>query len=133
MKNELENIYLNTPSNYNNENIYSNMDNVDTILEYKLNKIKELKKLGENMPKQGTEEWKKKRMYTIGGSEVSILLGINPWKNEIDLVKDKTNLSEPFHGNIATLWGNILENVTCRMMEIIFNTKIFFFNRNANV
>ena len=90
----------------------------------KLNKIMELKKLGEKMPKQGTKEWKKKRVYTIGGSEVSALLGVNPWKKEIDLVKDKTNLSIPFRGRLATRWGNILENVTCRIMEILFNTKI---------
>ena len=133
MKNELENTYLNNSSNCNKqllhnnnsiEKIYSTTENEDIILKYKINKIIELKKLGANMPKQGTEEWKKKRMYSIGGSEVSILLGINPWKKEIDLVKDKTNLSAPFNGNIATRWGNILENVTCRMMEIIFNTKI---------
>ena len=104
-------------------NVYENsIQNVKR--KNKLNKIMELKKLGEKMPKQGTKEWKKKRVYTIGGSEVSALLGVNPWKKEIDLVKDKTNLSAPFHGNIATRWGNILENVTCRMMEIIFNTKI---------
>jgi len=88
----------------------------------KLQQVAKLVKEGKKMPKQGTKEWLKERK--VGGSEVSILLGKNPWKKEVDLVKDKTNLSIGFKGNLATRWGNILEPMTSRLVELIFNTRV---------
>ncbi|MEM3062020.1 MAG: hypothetical protein QW303_00550 [Nitrososphaerota archaeon] len=58
------------------------------------------------LPSPGTPAWLNTRSL-IGGSEMSIVLGINPFQNPDELIRRKKNNS--FYGNIYTRWGNIFE------------------------
>lgn len=57
---------------------------------------------------------------TIGGSEISSILGKNPYSNKMDLCKNKIGITE-FEGNVCTRWGNLFENIIRKIVEIDFN------------
>lgn len=66
-----------------------------------------------NAPAQKSARWKLIKEITIGGSEVSTVLGLNPYKKVHSLIAEKTGLADvEFKGNIATRWGNLFESVT---------------------
>ena len=61
----------------------------------------------ENLTK---EEWLRVRKRGLGGSDISVLLGINPWRSELELWMDKTNMTnEPVVENEAMYFGCLLE------------------------
>ena len=61
----------------------------------------------ENLSK---EEWLRVRKHGLGGSDISILLGINPWRSELELWLDKTNqTNKPVAENEAMYFGSLLE------------------------
>lgn len=62
-------------------------------------------------PQQRTQEWYNIRKSTIGGSEISTVLGLNPFKSKKQLILDKIGISS-FSGNINTRWGVLFENIT---------------------
>lgn len=70
-----------------------------------------------NLAVQGSEQWLKEREYIIGGSEISSIIGKNPFSSLQNLVAQKIKLTS-FTGNAACHWGNLFENVS----EIIFKT-----------
>lgn len=41
------------------------------------------------------ESWLKNRKQYIGGSDVACILGYNPWKNNVQLYREKKGLAEP--------------------------------------
>lgn len=55
------------------------------------------------------DEWHRRRYSGIGGSEVSVVLGMNDYKTRHQLWEEKTGRTEPFTGNKFTHWGTILE------------------------
>ena len=55
------------------------------------------------------DEWLKWRRSGIGGSDAGVALGLNPYKTPLDLYLDKVCGISDFTGNIATEWGNRLE------------------------
>lgn len=57
---------------------------------------------------------------TIGGSEISSLLGKNPYSNKTDLCKTKIGIKD-FEGNVCTRWGNLFENVIRKIVENDFD------------
>ena len=64
------------------------------------------------------EEWLNWRKKGIGGSDVSSLLGINPWKSELELWLEKTGQSTDLPvDNEAMEWGRIMEPVIRRHFE----------------
>jgi hypothetical protein len=83
----------------------------------KLRKLKRFIRLNSNAPIQGSAEWLKNRMSSIGGSEMSSIVGCNPFSNIESLVAQKVGLTS-FNGSSATRWGNLFENVS----ELLFNT-----------
>jgi hypothetical protein len=87
---------------------------------YKNKQLVDIVKQNINLAPQGSIEWLQSRMSIIGGSEMSIITGENKYSKIENLVASKLIMSE-FHGNIATRWGNIFENVTNDLMKIIFN------------
>jgi len=112
---------------YNSEHI--------SMKNYIQNKVNDVKKKGDRMPKQRSREWLilkngginnkgEKIIGSIGGSEVAILLGINPWNTEAKLVKEKLSNYNSFRGNIATRWGIVMESISTRICELLFNTVI---------
>lgn len=63
----------------------------------------------ENMSK---DEWIRARKHGLGGSDISILLGINPWRSELELWMDKTNMTnDPVEENEAMYFGTLLEPI----------------------
>lgn len=50
-----------------------------------------------------------RRRQSIGGSEISAVLGINPYVTPVDVYLEKTGRKEPFAGSITTRRGNYLE------------------------
>ncbi|WP_242940245.1 YqaJ viral recombinase family protein [Ruminococcus albus] len=58
------------------------------------------------------EEWLKYRTMGIGGSDVSVIAGINPYRSVFQLWLEKTGQTEPFEsGNECTHFGTVLEPI----------------------
>jgi putative phage-type endonuclease len=49
------------------------------------------------------------RRAGISATDVSSIVGLNPWSSPIDVFLDKTGRKPPFEGNSRTKWGNLLE------------------------
>lgn len=65
-----------------------------------------------------TEAQRQQRQQFIGGSDAATAIGINPYKTPLDLYFEKIGRAEPFDGNEATYWGNVLEQpVANRLAE----------------
>lgn len=62
----------------------------------------------ENM---SNEEWHSYRNKGIGGSDVSVICGINKYKSIIQLWMEKTNQNEVKQAGEAAYWGNIMEPI----------------------
>lgn len=74
---------------------------------------------------QGSAGWKLARTG-IGGSEMSVLLDQNAYKDMRNLIAGKIKLPEgEFSGSIATRWGNLFEPITNLYMELFFNTRLY--------
>lgn len=74
-----------------------------------------------NSPKQGTDEWKRSRMGTIGGSECSNFYGK---KSLVQLASQKLGIST-FNGNEHTMWGNVMEGISKNFSEFVFGTTVY--------
>lgn len=74
--------------------------------------------------KQRSEEWYKLTKTTIGGSEVSTILGLNKYKTIYDLAKEKVGLAPGFTGNMATRWGTLFEDIIARYIELDCGTSV---------
>ena len=85
---------------------------------HKMNILKKLIDCNKNLAKQGSLEWLASRKYNIGGSEMSVLTGDNPFMKIDQLVAQKVGFNK-FTGNIATRWGKLFESVTQSITEII--------------
>jgi putative phage-type endonuclease len=78
--------------------------------------------------KQRTESWGEFKVYTIGGSQVAVLEGANPYEGERDLInhkvglEDKKSKSQTFE--IAVNWGNVFEDTLRRYAERIYKCEI---------
>ena len=59
------------------------------------------------------QKFHRERLSGIGGSDVSAILGLNPYKTAHDLWLEKTGQREPddLEGNEAVEWGNRLEDL----------------------
>lgn len=73
-----------------------------------------------DLAEQGSDDWLAIRKYTIGGSEMSIITGDNPYSKLDDLISQKVGFSK-FTGNIACRWGKIFEIVTTQITEKVMN------------
>ena len=85
------------------------------ILENFINKNKDL-------AEQGSQKWLNERKYIIGGSEISTLIGKNPFSNIERLIAEKVDLCS-FTGNTACRWGNLFEMVTQLIFKAMFVEK----------
>ena len=98
------------------------MTPIKLMKNYKVNTLKEFILKNSDLAPQGSAQWLSDRQYIIGGSEMSIITGDNPYSAIDRLVTQKTGLSS-FKGNVATSWGKIFEPITTKITEIIFNIK----------
>lgn len=63
-------------------------------------------------------EWLQERNKGIGGSDASIILGLNKYKTAFELWLEKTGQVEPSElDNEAIYWGNQMENVVAKEFE----------------
>lgn len=86
--------------------------------------LKEFIESNKFLPKQGSKEWLDSRLETIGGSEISTIMGLNPYQNIKKLISQKLGISKFVKS--APLWfGNILEYPLQKYTELIFNTEIY--------
>jgi hypothetical protein len=74
----------------------------------------------QDLAPQGSEEWLAMREFNIGGSEMSVMTGENPYSSIDDLVAQKIGMTK-FEGNIATRWGKLFEPITQMITEKILN------------
>lgn len=74
-------------------------------------------------PEQGGVAWLKAKEETVGGSEVSTILGINPYMTKADLLAQKIGIKK-MKMTIHMNWGNLFEPVMMKYMEYKKNTKI---------
>ena len=75
-------------------------------------------------------EWLELRRQGIGGSDVSAILGINPWKTAMDVWLEKTGEFEDVSiDNEKMYWGTALEDVVAR--EFMARTGLKVRRRNA--
>lgn len=81
---------------------------------------------------QGGTAWKQRRKKTVGGSELAILLGKNPYTDKLKLMGRKLNVDNSDPG-VACWWGTMLEPVSERLVEIECGTKTYGTDIHMNV
>lgn len=88
----------------------------------KNNKLKKLTNFIKNnyTAKQGTVEWHNLRGLNIGGSEMAVITGENPYSKIQDLVANKVGFTT-FNPILACSWGTIFETNTAMLVKILFN------------
>lgn len=59
-------------------------------------------------------EWLTWRNKGIGGSDASVICGINKYKSPVELWMEKTGQIEPKEAGEAAYWGNIMEPIIKR-------------------
>lgn len=89
----------------------------------KIKLLEEFFKKHQHLPEQNTKQWLEDRKYFIGGSEMSTIVGKNPYKNIRGLIENHLGL-DPFQGNVNTYWGSVLEDYTVLILEIYWKCKI---------
>ena len=70
---------------------------------------------------QDREKWLEMRRTGIGGSDASVIVGLNKWKSRFELWLDKTNQAEEVDvsDNEYIYWGNVLEELVAnRFCEV---------------
>lgn len=75
------------------------------------------------------EEWLKLRKEGLGGSDASVVMGVNPWKSPMDLWLEKTDQYEEDIDSEAAYWGSVLEDIVAR--EFTKRTGLKVRRRNA--
>lgn len=77
-----------------------------------------------HLPTQRSKQWLDDRKFSIGGSEMGVIAGYNPYKSLRDLVENHLGITV-FNGNINTYWGSILEDLVTVILEKKWNCKIY--------
>jgi predicted phage-related endonuclease len=80
-----------------------------------------------NLSTYPASQFHERRMKGIGGSDISAIMGVNPWKSPLDVYLDKVGESEPIPDNFPMRLGRAME-VTLRQsynelhdVEIVFS------------
>lgn len=60
------------------------------------------------------ETWLEYRRRGIGGSDVSAISGLNPWRSPMAVYLEKTGQIEPQDENEAMYWGSTLEDIVAQ-------------------
>lgn len=66
-----------------------------------------------NLSTYPADQFHQRRMKGIGGSDISAIMGVNPWKSPLDVYLDKVGESEPLQDNFPMRLGRAME-VTLR-------------------
>ena len=80
-------------------------------------------KANQHLAKQGSAEWLEQKQYTIGGSQIATVLGINKYETPESLVKSKAGML-PFK-KAAPLWfGNLMERCVEQYVDLAWGAKV---------
>lgn len=72
------------------------------------------------------DEQKKLRRSGLGGSDISTLLGLNPYSNRLQLYLEKVEGFEPdLSDNEAIVWGNLLEDTIAKRYSEITGKEVY--------
>lgn len=74
-------------------------------------------------------DWLDARRKGIGGSDASVIAGVNKYKSQLDLWLEKTGQVEDNEPGEAAYWGNMLEDIVAR--EFMTRTGLKVRRRNA--
>ena len=91
------------------------------IYEQKIQQLEDLIENNKNAPAQGSAEWLRSRMESVGGSEMYYVV---KKKNLRSLAESKLGIKE-FVGNKYTRWGNLCEELTRMFAELTFHTNVY--------
>lgn len=72
---------------------------------------------------QRSAKWHEMRKNTIGGSDISKIIGKNKYGSTKSFIAEKIGISS-FEGNAATRWGSLFEMASSKLMELILRSKI---------
>src|SRR5574343_1571806 len=98
--------------------IYEQIDFAsEAFYTYKHDKLVKFIDKYKDLPNQGSHEWIKGRMNTIGGSEMGTLLGVNKYSTLKTWVASKVGLTT-FGGNMYTRWGKMFEPITNTLVKL---------------
>lgn len=75
------------------------------------------------------QEWLEHRRGGIGGSDAPVIMGVNPWRSQMDLWLEKTGEYTEDVDNEAMYWGRTLEDIVAR--EFVKRTGKKVRRRNA--
>ncbi len=64
-----------------------------------------------------TEMTPEARAKYIGGSDAAVILGLNPWKNRMDLFMEKRQLVQPQEASLPAMVGLELEDLVARLYK----------------
>lgn len=92
---------------------------------YKNNVLLKLINKNIDLAPQGSPEWLAIRETSIGGSEMAVITGDNPYQKLDTLVAQKVGFSK-FMGNIACRWGKMFEVITQKVTEYIFDIEYMY-------
>ena len=71
----------------------------------------------QNGIKQHDVRWKDEKVFTIGGSSLATIMGINMFSTIPKMISEKIGLTA-FNGDIKPQWGNLFEDVIKRHVEM---------------
>jgi putative phage-type endonuclease len=71
-----------------------------------------------------TADWHNYRNKGIGGSDVSVLCGINKYKSAVELWMEKTGQIEPKEAGEAAYWGTVMEPIIRKEFARRTNLKV---------
>jgi hypothetical protein len=77
-----------------------------------------------NLPGQRTQAWLDDRKFNIGGSEIGTVAGFNPYKGARELIEGHLGITS-FRGNINTYWGTVLEDMVTKILEKLWDCKLY--------
>ena len=70
------------------------------------------------------EQWLEERRKGLGGSDASVIMGVNPWKSPFDLWMEKTGEFIQDISNERMYWGNVLEDVVAKEFMLRTGKKV---------
>jgi len=71
------------------------------------------------------EQWLAERKLGIGGTDISAIMGLNPWRSPHDVWLDKTGRSEPTEENVYMQRGKQLEPIVKDIFEMETGFDVF--------
>lgn len=87
-------------------------------------KILEFMKSIANGVKQHSAGWHIAKKYTVGGSQMAIIQGVNPYSNINKMIAEKCGITM-FQSDIKVQWGNLFEAVIKAFVEAEHDTTIY--------